>query len=91
MSWLQQQRDAGNAYDAVTIEVRRRIRIRLDGDQTRNPLEPAFDPPPPYGETGRKVLQPIEVLWPNGEGEAFLRKLGGDKRDEAPVVKPQTP
>lgn len=88
VSWLAQQREAGNAYDAVTIEVRRRLRIRLDGDRTRDPLEPAFNPPPPYGEASRKVLQPIEVVWTNGEGEPFLRKLGGDKRDEAPVVKP---
>ncbi len=86
VSWLTQQREAGNPYDAVTIEVRRRIRIRIDGDRARDPFEPAFNPPPPYGEGSRKVLQPVQVLWPNGEGEPFLRKLGGDKRDEAPVV-----
>jgi hypothetical protein len=90
-SWLAQQREAGNPYDAVTIEVRRRIRIRLDGDRTRDPFHPDFNPAPPYGEQ-RKILYPIEVLWPGGEGEPFLRKLGGDKRDEAPVVpaKPTT-
>lgn len=86
VSWLAGQREAGNAYDAVTIEVRRRLRIQLNGDRTRDPYHPDFNPAPPYGDASRRVLYPIEVIWPNGEGEPILRKLGGDKRDEAPVV-----
>jgi len=85
-SWLAQQRAAGTPYDSVTIEVRRRNRVPLDGDLRADPLAPQFYPPPPYGEASRRVLQPVEISWPNGEGEPFLRKLGGEKRDQSPVV-----
>jgi hypothetical protein len=89
-NWLAQQRAAGTPYDKVTIEVRRRHRVSLDGDLQADPRSPQYDPPPPYGDAPRKILNPVEVSWPGGEGEPFLRKLGGEKRDQAPVVPSQT-
>jgi len=89
-SWLAQQRAAGTPYDSVTIEVRRRNRVSLEGDLRADPLHPFYYPEPPYGEPSRKVLHPIEVSWPGGRGEPILRKLGGEKRDQAPVVPSKT-
>lgn len=85
-SWLAQQRAEGKPYDSVTVEVRRRRRVSLDGDLQADPLSAQFNQPPPYGEESRKVLQPSEIHWPGGVGEPFLRKLGGTKRDQSPVV-----
>lgn len=89
-SWLAQQRAAGTPYDSVTIEVRRRNRVSLEGDLRADPYHPFYYPQPPYGDNTRKVLYPVEVSWPGGEGEPFLRKLGGEKRDQAPVVPSKT-
>jgi hypothetical protein len=85
-NWLTQQRAAGTPYDSVTIEVRRRNRVSLEGDLRADPYHSFYYPQPPYGDNNRKVLPPVEVSWPGGEGEPILRKLGGEKRDQAPVV-----